>query len=46
MPIVPPIPYEAQDAHSKRIFDANDWRSYDIDERMVKRSRQAYFANI
>ena len=46
MPTVPPIPYEAQDAHSKRIFDANDWRSYEIDPEMVKRSRRAYFANI
>ena len=46
MPTVPPIPYEAQDAHSKRIFDANDWRSYEINPEMVKRSRRAYFANI
>ena len=46
MPLIPPISYEAQDAHSKRIFDANDWRSYEIDTEMVKRSRRAYFANI
>jgi choline-sulfatase len=38
--------YDAQDAHSKRIFDANDWRSFDITEDHIKRSRQAYFANI
>ncbi len=46
MPVIPPISYEAQDAHSKRIFDANDWRSYEIDAEMVERSRRAYFANI
>ncbi|MFY0692128.1 MAG: choline-sulfatase [Paracoccaceae bacterium] len=46
LPEVGPIPYDAQDAHSKRIFDANDWRSYDITEDQVRRARRAYFANI
>lgn len=46
LPQVSAIEYEKQDAHSKRIFDANDWRSFDINERDIKRSRQAYFANI
>ncbi len=45
-PHVPPMPYEQQDPHSKRIFDANDWRSFDISEDDVRRSRRAYFANI
>ncbi|XDA97545.1 choline-sulfatase [Sulfitobacter sp. LCG007] len=45
-PQVPAIPYEEQDAHSKRIFDANDWRSFDIAEEDIRRARQAYFANI
>ena len=45
-PQVAAIPYEEQDAHSRRIFDANDWRSFDISERMIERSRRAYFANI
>jgi choline-sulfatase len=45
-PTVPPIPYEEQDAHSQRIFDANDWRSFDITPEDVRRSRRAYFANI
>ncbi|KEP70641.1 choline-sulfatase [Thioclava sp. BHET1] len=40
------IPYEEQDAHSKRIFDANDWREYDITREDVRRSRRAYFANL
>lgn len=45
-PQVAAIPYEEQDAHSQRIFDANDWRSFDISECMIERSRRAYFANI
>lgn len=45
-PEVGPIPYEDQDAHSKRIFDANDWRGYEITPEMVARARRAYFANI
>jgi len=46
MPEVAPIPYAAQDQHSKRIFDANDWRSFDLTDKMVARARRAYFANI
>ena len=38
--------YEDHDPHSKRIFDANDWRSFDISDDDVRRSRRAYFANI
>ncbi len=45
-PRVPPIPYEDQDPHSRRLFDANDWRSYDITPAQVARARRAYFANI
>ncbi|WP_370283349.1 choline-sulfatase [Pseudooceanicola sp.] len=46
LPEVPAIPYEEQDPHSRRIFDANDWRSFDITEEDIRRSRRAYFANI
>ncbi|PIE13908.1 MAG: choline-sulfatase [Rhodobacterales bacterium] len=46
MPEVAPIPYDAHDPHSKRIFDANDWRSFDLTDDDVMRSRRAYFANI
>ncbi|MBM7068705.1 choline-sulfatase [Actibacterium sp. 188UL27-1] len=46
MPEVGPICYEDQDPHSQRIFDANDWRSFDLTDRDVQRSRRAYFANI
>jgi len=45
-PQVGAIPYEDQDPHSKRIFNANDWRSFDITAENVARSRRAYFANI
>lgn len=45
-PRVGPIPYEDQDPHSQRIFDANDWRSFEITDENVARSRRAYFANI
>jgi choline-sulfatase len=41
-----PIPYERQDNHSKRIFDANNWRDFDIRPEDVRRSRRGYFANI
>ena len=46
LPQVPAMEYEAHDPHSKRIFDANDWRSFDITEDDIRRSRRAYFANI
>ncbi|MGR3453384.1 choline-sulfatase [Pseudooceanicola sp.] len=46
LPKVPAFDYEDQDPHSKRIFDANDWRSFDITEEDIRRSRRAYFANI
>jgi len=46
MPDVPAIPYKAQDPHSKRIFNANDWRNFDISDTDISRSRRAYFANI
>ncbi len=46
LPEVGDLGYDAQDPHSKRIFDANDWRAFDLTEDDVKRSRRAYFANI
>lgn len=46
MPDVAAMDYDAHDPHSKRIFDANDWRSYDISDEDIRRSRRAYFANI
>ena len=46
LPQVPAMAYDAHDPHSKRIFDANNWRDFDISEDDIKRSRRAYFANI
>ena len=46
LPETPAMDYDDHDNHAKRIFDANDWRSFDITEENIKRSRRAYFANI
>ncbi len=46
LPDVPAMDYAEHDPHSQRIFDANDWRSYDITEDHISRARRAYFANI
>jgi choline-sulfatase len=45
-PEVPEIPYDDQDAHSRRLCDASDYTSFDIRPEHVRRSRHAYFANI
>ncbi len=45
-PTIPAMAYEDQDAHSQRIFDANDWRSFNITDEDIAKSRRAYFANI
>lgn len=46
LPDVPAMDYDDHDPHAQRIFDANDWRSFDITEDDIRRSRRAYFANI
>jgi len=46
LPAVPAMDYADHDPHSQRIFDANDWRSFDIAEDDIRRSRRAYFANV
>ncbi|MCR9108659.1 choline-sulfatase [Marivita sp. XM-24bin2] len=46
LPEIPAMDYEDHDPHAKRIFDANDWRKFDITEEDIRRSRRAYFANI
>ena len=45
-PEVPEIAYEDQDPHSRRLYDASDYTSFDIRPEHVRRSRRAYFANI
>ncbi|WP_422367268.1 choline-sulfatase [Pelagibius sp.] len=46
MPDVPALSFEAQDPHSKRILEANDFRRFDITPAQIARARRAYFANI
>ena len=38
--------FDQHDPHSQRLFVANDYENYTITEKDVRRSRQAYFANI
>ena len=45
-PVVAPIPFEEQDPHSKRLMLACDYAKFAITPDHVRRSRQAYFANI
>ena len=40
------IPYENQDPHSRRLYKASDYDSFDIRPEQVRRSRRGYFANI
>lgn len=46
LPEVSAMAYEDHDPHSQRIFDANDWRNFNITQEDIMRSRRAYFANI
>ncbi|WP_297781620.1 choline-sulfatase [uncultured Roseovarius sp.] len=46
LPEVSAMDYADHDAHSRRIFDANDWRNFNISQEDIRRSRRAYFANI
>lgn len=46
LPEVSALAYEDHDPHAQRIFDANDWRKFDITEDHIRRARRAYFANI
>ena len=45
-PDVAAMEYDDHDTHSQRIFDANDWRKFDITSDDIEKSRRAYFANI
>ena len=40
------IPYEEQDPHSRRLYDASDYGAFDITAENISRSRRGYFANI
>lgn len=45
-PTVPPIPFEAQDPHSRRLMLACDYARFRVSDDDVRRSRRAYFANV
>jgi len=45
-PRIASVPFEDQDAHSQRLYLANDYKNFDITTEDVRRSRQAYYANI
>ncbi len=40
------IDYDHQDAHSRRLYDACDYKSFPVTREQVRRSRRGYFANI
>jgi choline-sulfatase len=40
------IPYDQQDPHSQRLYDASDYASFDITPEQVRRARRGYFASI
>ncbi len=46
LPEIPAMDYDDHDPHAQRIFDANDWRNFDIKPEDIQNSRRAYFANI
>lgn len=45
-PAMPALAYDDHDPHARRLFDACDWRSYDLRPEHVAAARRAYFANI
>ncbi|MFZ1725611.1 MAG: choline-sulfatase [Albidovulum sp.] len=40
------IAFDDQDAHSKRLMEACDFRAFDISDDQIARARRGYFANI
>ncbi|UIJ72475.1 choline-sulfatase [Aurantimonas sp. HBX-1] len=46
LPAVGEIPYAEQDAHSQRLYRANDSTNFQVTENEVRRARRGYFANI
>ena len=45
-PTVPPIPWERQDPHSRRLLAASDHAAFSITPEHVRGARQGYFASI
>ena len=46
LPPVGPLPFEALDAHSRRLMESFDYERFPMTEADVMRSRRAYFANV
>lgn len=46
MPKVGTMSYDEQDPHSKRLYDAVDYTSFDIQDDDIRNARHAYFANV
>jgi len=46
MPEVGMLPDDQQDPHSKRIIHSCDYKNFEVTDAHIRRSRQAYFANI
>ena len=46
MPRVAPIPYDALDPHSRRLYDVSAIDEYEITEADIRSSRHGYYANI
>ena len=42
----PPYPSEQQDPHSRRLYDAVDYRRFNVTEEHIRKARHASFANI
>lgn len=40
------LPFEEQDPHAQRLYQASDYPSFDISPEQVRRARRGYFANI
>ncbi len=46
MPIVPPIPYEDLDPHSKRLYHVSAMGEYEMTEERIRTARHAYYSEI
>jgi choline-sulfatase len=46
LPIVTTLPYELQDPHSQRLYDAVDYRRFTVTDAHIRNARHASFANI
>ncbi|PWE30081.1 choline-sulfatase [Pararhodobacter marinus] len=40
------IPYDAQDAHGKRLLESFDYKNFDASDDQIRRAKRGYYANI